>query len=160
MLHEIYTFLMQPFWAGINDVATYIVCSIAILVGSWRERFVGIAYMAAYLFLDTFALEAHRLTVFMSFTADILCLPAFLAADRKSPYRWTRWALVCQSLSVVTDIINLIIAKYCPPCLIAMGVLGYGVLGSLLIGILTSLARKRRERDGQISPASGDDGSA
>ncbi|WP_443747718.1 hypothetical protein [Asticcacaulis solisilvae] len=161
MFHEIYIFLLQPFWPTINKVATVLICSYAILAGSWRERTVGSVYLIAYLFLESFAVVSHRLPIFLAFLADVLCLPGFLTANRTSPYPWTRWALACQLLSVVVDILNLLDAKYSPPCLIALGVLSYGVLASILAGTISAHARKRRERrSGQINPASGEDGSA
>jgi len=145
MFHEIYVFLLQPFWPTINKVVTFLVCSYAILAGSWRERTVGAVYLVAYLFVESFDLVSHRLPIFMAFLADVLCLPGFLAANRKSPYSWTQWALTFQLLSVGVDITNLIEAKYSPPCLIAMGVLSYGVLGALLIGTISVQAHKRRD---------------
>ena len=154
MFHEIYSFLLQPFWPILNKVVTALVCSYAILTGSWRERTVGAAYLLTYMFVESFEAVSHRLPIFLAFLADILCLPGFLAANRKSALAWTRWALACQVLSVAVDIINLFDAKYSPPCLIALGILSYGVLGSLLIGTVSAQVRKRRER---LVKASGQD---
>jgi len=152
---------MNPIWTTINEVTVTLVCGYAVLVGSWRERLAGAVYAAASLFLGGFGVIPHRASLFLEFTADVLIMPGFLTVNRKSPYAWTRWMLAFQTLSFVPDIIKLMgNPAYFAPCTIAQGVLSYGVLASLLTGTISTQARKRREREGQINPASGDDGSA
>ncbi|WP_443747717.1 hypothetical protein [Asticcacaulis solisilvae] len=147
MFHEIYIFLLQPFWPTVNQAATLIVCSYAILVGSWRERFVAFAYLVAYLAVIGFELVMRGYATPLSFLADVLCLPAFLWANHKSLYIWTRWALAFQGLSLVADIIPLLGGPgYFAACVIALGVLSYGVLAALLTGTISAQVRKHRER--------------
>jgi len=146
MWHDIFVFLMQPFWPTINRVATFIVCSYAILAGSWRERFVGAVYMAAYVVVEAFASVSYLHSTALIFLADILCLPGFIIAGYKSPYSWTRWAVICQILSVITDIIPLASGgTYYAVCLITLGILSYGVLISLLVGTVSAQIRRRTE---------------
>jgi len=144
MWHDIVVFLMQPFWPTINKVVTYIVCSYAILAGSWRERFVGAIYIVAYVVVEAFASVLYLHTTPLIFLADILCLPGFIIADYKSPYSWTRWAAICQVMSVITDIIPLASGgKYYAVCLITLGILSYGVLISLFVGTVSAQIRRR-----------------
>jgi len=144
MWHDIVNFLMQPFWPTINRVATFIVCSYAILAGSWRERFVGAVYMVSYVVVEAFASVSYLHSAPLLFLADVLCLPSFIIAGYKSPYSWTRWAVISQVLSVITDIILLAFGgRYYAVCLITLGILSYGVLISLLIGTVSAQIRRR-----------------
>lgn len=147
MLHGAITFLMNPIWPQINLVAMLATCSYAIVFGGWRERFGGAVYMAASLMVAVFVFVSSRTSIFVDLVADILCLPGFLTIDRKSPHAWTRWALICQVLSIASDMVNLIGGrKYSSACLIALGVLSYGVLGALLVGTVSEQVRRHRER--------------
>lgn len=147
MLHDVIVLLMNPIWTRINLVAVLITCSYAIVFGAWRERFGGAFYMAASLIVMVFVFVSNRSSIFVSLVADVLCLPGFLTIDRKSPKAWTRWALICQMLSIAADMVNLIGGrKYSSACLIALGVLSYGVLGALLVGTVSEQVRRHRER--------------
>lgn len=147
MWHDIVVFLMQPFWPTINRLATFIVCSYALLAGSRRERFVGAVYIAAYVVVEAFASVSYLHSTALILLADILCLPGFIIAGYKSPYSWTRWAMICQVLSVVADITPLAFGEtYYAACLIILGILSYGVLISLLVGTMSAQIRRHRER--------------
>ena len=138
---------MQPFWPSLNQVVTFVVCSYAILAGPWRERFLGSVYLAAYLATAALAFASSWHSVSLTFLADMLCLPGFLWADHKSPRAWTRWALVCQGLSIAADIVVLVGGRaYFTACIIALGIFSYGILTALLTGTISAQVRKHRER--------------
>jgi len=152
MWHDVVNFLMQPFWPTINRVVTLIVCPYAILVGSWRERFVGAVYLAGFVAVEALASVSHLHSLPLGFLADILTLPGFLRADYKSPYSWTRWAAISQVLSAFTDIIDLLSGEaYSTACQITLGILSYGVLTSLLVGTVSAQRRRRTAPKDELS---------
>lgn len=161
MLHEIIRFLMNPIWVPINLTATLIVCGYAVFAGAWRERFGGAVYMASALVSWSLPHVTLRNSIFEILVSDLLCLPGLIAINHKSPHAWTRWVLGCQGLGIGADIVDLAFGgKLFPAYAIGVGVLNYVVVAALLIATISAQVRRRRDHDGQISPASGDDGSA
>lgn len=149
MADLVINFLMQQFWSYIGMAVTVTVCGYAILAGSWRARFGGAVYLAAYIIPWVFAAtSAHRNGIFQLFLADILTLPGFITVNQKSPYAWTRWALVLQMVSIAADITNLALGGRTHPAFVILdAVLAYGVMASLLTGTIAAQVRWRRERD-------------
>jgi len=149
MWHDIVNFLMQPFWIQINRITVLIVCGYAILGGTWRERFAGTTYMAAFLLPTLFAFVwSNRIAVPLLLISDILCLPGFLTVNRKSPYAWTRWALALQLLSTAGDVADMLIyGERRPPIyIISEAVITYGILAALLTGTISAQIRRYRQR--------------
>jgi len=145
MWHDIVNFLMQPFWIPLTQAAIFLVCGYAILAGTWRERFGGIIYLVGYLIPWFTVTYLSRTYIVMMLVADVLCLPGFIAINRKSPYAWTLWALIFQGLSVVADITDIVLfgVRFPPVYVITEGVLAYCVLASLLAGTVSAQLRRR-----------------
>ena len=85
-------------------VAVVLVCSYALIAGSWRERFGALVYLTAYLIVLGFG-KASPLSMLM---ADTLCIPGFFIANWKSRHPWPRWALAGQLLSVSVEVVALL----------------------------------------------------
>lgn len=138
---------MHRFWAQVGEIAVFTVCGYAIVAGSWRERFGGAIYLAAYIIPWVFAFISIRGVGLYFLLADVLCLPGFFTINRNSPHAWTRWALGCQTVSAIIDIPALIYhGSSTPLYIITQAVLGYILLIALLTGTISGQIRRRRER--------------
>lgn len=149
MWHDIVNFLMQPFWIPLSRTVMFAVCGYAIIAGTWRERFAGLIYMVSYLIPWLFTLAySNRSAIVLMLIGDVLCLPGLLTVNRHSPHAWTRWALLCQLLSVAADIADMVLfgARRPPVYIISEAVLSYGVMAALLVGTISARTTKRREQ--------------
>jgi len=138
MLHSITTRL--------GASAVVLVCTYAIVAGSWRERFGAFIYLTAYVVILGFGLASPRFPAIYMLMADALCLPGFFIASWQSPHPWPRWAIAGQLISVAVDVVTMFgLFNRWIFFTLAM-VASYGVLLSLLIGTIAYRARRRAQR--------------
>lgn len=150
MLHDVVAFLMQRFWAQVGECAVALICGYALVAGTWRERFGGAIYLAAYLIPAAFASISTRGFDLYFLVADVLCLPGLVTIARNAPHPWPRWAIGGQLASVIADIVSLMYrdnAIY-PFYIITEAVLSYIVLIALLTGTIAAQLRRHREGRG------------
>jgi len=121
-------------------VAVVLVCSYALIAGSWRERFAGFIYLTAYLIVLGFRISSP----FTMLAADTLCIPAFFIANWRSRHPWPRWALAGQVVSVAFDILALFVHQISHWIFSTVeSVIGWSVLLAMLIGTIAYRSERR-----------------
>jgi len=124
-------------------VAVVLVCSYALIAGSWRERFGALVYLTAYLIVLGFG-RASPVSMLM---ADTLCIPGFFIANWKSRHPWPRWALAGQLVSVSVEIFALFSNNLSRWTFLTIEVTaGWAVLLSILIGTVAYRVERRAQR--------------
>lgn len=124
-------------------VAVVLVCSYALIAGSWRERFGALVYLTAYLIVLGFG-KASPLSMLM---ADTLCIPGFFIANWKSRHPWPRWALAGQLLSVSVEVVALLPTNLSRWTFLTIEVTaGWGVLLSILVGTVAYRVERRAQK--------------
>jgi len=98
-----YTFF-QTALSQFGACAVFITGLYAIFAGSWRERLCGGAYIVAYVAQFCFGYVADRTPVAYTLAIDLLCLPIFTIANRKSPHPWFWLAIAGQTENLLTDL--------------------------------------------------------
>jgi len=153
--------MLESFVTRFNMVMVLLVCGFAIISGSWRERLCGALYLISYVMMLGFGLVSlDHASVYMT-VADVLLVPGLWIIASRAPHPWARYALAVQFVSVVVDIAAMIYDISQWWYFTVQIVTAYAFLICLLVGTIAATARRRRERrEDQISPASGDDGSA
>lgn len=123
-------------------VAVVLVCSYALIAGSWRERFGALVYLTAYLIVLGFG-SASPVSMLM---ADTLCIPGFFIANWKSRHPWPRWALTGQLLSVSIELIALFPSNLSRWTFLTIEVAaGWAVLLSILVGTIAYRVERRTQ---------------
>lgn len=142
--------MLQTLVAQLGVGAILVVCLYALIVGSWRERFGAIIYLAAYLVSFGFGLIAVEHATLYLLVADLLCLQGFYVLSWKSPHAWPRWAVAGQLVSVVAEIANLFHVGLSDRNFMTIEMTaGWGVLLALLIG---AIAAAQARRDAKRTP--------
>lgn len=132
--------MLQSVVAKAGAVAVVLVCSYALIAGSWRERFAGFIYLTGYLIVLGFQVSSPLYML----TADALCIPAFFIANWKSRHPWPRWALAGQIFSVAFDVAALFVNEINRWTFSAIeSAVGWGVLLAILIGTIAHRADRR-----------------
>ncbi|WP_443747712.1 hypothetical protein [Asticcacaulis solisilvae] len=132
--------MFQSVVAKAGAVAVVLVCTYALIAGSWRERFAGFIYLTSYLIVLGFQVSSPLYML----TADALCIPAFFIANWKSRHPWPRWALAGQIFSVSFDIAALFVNQINRWTFSAVeSAVGWGVLLAILIGTIAYRGERR-----------------
>jgi len=145
-----HTFL-QTAWSQFGASAVFIIGLYAVFAGSWRERLCGGAYIVAYVAQLCFSFMADRSPIAYTFALDLLCLPIFMIANRKSPHPWFWLAIAGQIESLLTALVVVLIAGISNWIyLVAEMIGGYMVLLAILAGTISTQIRRRREKSATL----------
>ncbi len=125
------------------------VCLLALVFGSWRERFGSLFYLGP--FALSFGLGLLAVRGFMAWRfllCDLICLAGFLYLCWKTPHPWPLWAFGLQLMAVMTDVVDLVLhPQVLRWTLVTLqNSLGYFILLALLIGTLAAVRRRKAER--------------
>ena len=142
--------MLQSLVTQIGAAAVVVVCLYALIVGTWRERFGAVIYLAAYLLTMGFGLiEREHFTLYL-LLGDMVCLQAFLFLCWKTPHPWPKWAVLGQLVCVAAELATLMkLGLHSFNFLTIETTAGWAVLLSLLIGTIAA-GRARREAKSQV----------
>ena len=131
--------MLQSVVAKAGAVAVVLVCTYALVAGSWRERFGAVMYLNRYLIVLGFQVSSPVSML----AADTLCIPAFFIANWKSRHPWPRWALAGQIISVAFEIVALFFPISRWTFSTVETAVGWGVLLAMLIGTIAYRVERR-----------------
>jgi hypothetical protein len=124
-----------------------VVCLLALIMGSGRERTGAAIYIAAYIVTNLLTCLAMSGQSWWQLMADGAVLVGFVILAWKSPHPWPLWAAGCQLASFMTDVETLQNAQIAPWAYLSVLILSaYGVLLALLIGTFAAMKRRKSER--------------
>lgn len=136
--------MLQSWVTQSGAAAIVIVCLYALIMGTWRERFGAVVYLAAYLLTMGFGLIAlDHVTLYM-LLSDMVCLQAFLFLCWKTPHPWPKWAVLGQLICVAVEIATLLhtgIDSF--NFLTIETAAGWAVLLALLLGTIAAAQARR-----------------
>jgi len=140
--------MLQSTLTQIGAVAVVVVCLYAFVVGSWRERFGALIYLAAYLVSFGFGLIAPEHSTLYLLLSDVLCLQTFLFMCWRTTHPWPKWALLGQFICVCAEVLTLahVGGLYSRSFLTIETAAGWGVLLALLVGTIAAAQARRDAR--------------
>lgn len=140
--------MLQTTLTQIGAAAVVVVCLYALIVGSWRERYGALVYLAAYFISIGFALIAPEYTTLYLLLVDVVCLQAFLFMCWRTPHPWPKWALLGQFICVCVELATLahVGGLYSRSFLTIETAAGWGVLLALLVGTIAAAQARRDAR--------------
>ncbi|ESQ77674.1 hypothetical protein [Asticcacaulis sp. AC402] len=160
--------MLQSWITQLSALVLVIVCVYALIVGTWRERFGAIIYLAAYgltigfglisldsnpLYLSKYLLSNY--TALYLLVTDMLVLQGLCVIAWKSPHPWPKWAMLGQLISVALHgamLLNLGLGERA--YLTLATTVGWGVVLALLIGTIAARqARQKARREGPVLQA-------
>jgi len=139
--------MLQSIVTQVGACVVVLVCSYAIIAGSWRERFAGLVYLTAYVINLGLGFTSRSFPAYHMLLVDTLCLAGLFIANWKPTHPWPRWAFTAQLISIVTDLFVLI--DYGFPhwiFLIIEMIAGYAVLLAILIGTISYRIRRHASK--------------
>ncbi len=135
--------MLQSIAAKAGAAAVVLVCTYALVAGSWRERFGAFIYLTGYLIVLGFGVTSPVSMLF----ADMLCIPAFFIVNWKSRHPWPRWALGAQTVSVAVEILALLIPSVNRWTFLMLElVAGWVVLLAILMGTIAARIPRKPEK--------------
>lgn len=155
--------MLQSWITQLSALALLIVCGYALIVGSWRERFGALIYIAAYALSLGFGMisltsaapfipkyiASNYVAMYMLVT-DTLMLQGLCVVAWKSPHAWPKWAILCQVITIILHVAMLVGLDLSQLVYLALvTALGWCGLLALLLG--TIAARQARERHAALA---------
>ncbi len=149
--------MLQSLITQIGAGAVLLVCLYALIMGTWRERFGAVMYLAAYLLSLAFGVVSTEHTTWYLLIADVLCLLGFYITCWKARHPWPKWALCLQLLCVVMELATLLPLGVSERVFLTLETAaGWGVLLAILIGTI-SVSQERRDGRKAALPKQGSD---
>lgn len=151
LIRSLDTPLLNVLLPRIFGVGLHLICLYAIIAGLWRERLIGVTYLAGYYALYGFELITTVHTVPYQLIVDALCLPSFIIVSWKSSHLWPKIALAAQTISLAVNVAALFYrADEYWSYTATENILGCVVLLSLLTGTVRAHVRRRQEKQSGV----------
>ncbi|ESQ91513.1 hypothetical protein ABAC460_05890 [Asticcacaulis sp. AC460] len=158
--------MLQSWITQLSAVALLVICGYALIAGSWRERFGAVIYVAAYALTLGFGLISldsdlpylakyisSNYTALYMLVTDTLILQGLCVVAWKSPHPWSKWAILCQVVSIGLHCVVLLDLGLSNRIYLSLvTALGWGGLLALLIGTIAARQARQDARRGQAVP--------